>query len=346
MTTPHGSEEDGSSNGKRNRLKILFLPPPPHREHPWREDIIQAIDSRHLVRVWDRNLPLAPQFKDVDIVVDASGSTPTREMADLASSAKLWQLQSVGYDNFDLDYWAQKNIAVANCPGLLSAIAVAECALMHMLMVGRYWRQTQLNLQNQVFYMPMGHELENRSLGLVGFGASARELGRKAKAFNMRIDAIDLVSVSAAEKAEFGLRFAGYPGDLDKLLAESDYVSLHLPLNQQTRHTMGTSQFRLMKSSAILINVARGGLVDQDALYEALVAGELAGAGLDVFDGEPIDPQHPLLKLPNVIATPHIAGNTMEISQRRAHFAANNIERIASQETPQNLIGVRASVLK
>jgi phosphoglycerate dehydrogenase-like enzyme len=319
-------------------LKILLLPPPPHREQPWREDLIRALNPGHHLTIWDRQSPLASQLDGIDVVIDASGAPATREMADLATSVKLWQLQSVGYDNFDVEYWRKKGIRVANVPGQLSATAVAECALMLMFMLSRSWSQAQANLQEQRLYLPMGHELEHRQLALIGFGASGRELARRAKAFEMRISAIDVLPVSSEDQKQFGLEFAGGPERLDAVLGESDYISLHLPLSPQTRHMIEARRLGLMRSSAFLINVARGGLVDQQALYDALVKGRLAGAGLDVFETEPVDPHHPLLQLPNVIATPHIAGNTLEISQRRARFAAENIERIAAGQSPLNRI--------
>jgi phosphoglycerate dehydrogenase-like enzyme len=126
--------------------------------------------------------------------------------------------------------------AVANCPGEFSGVALAECALMFMLMLSRLWHQTQENLRGGVLYIPIGSELENRRLGLIGFGASARDLAYRAKAFGMKISAIDIRNISPEEQREFGLEFAGKSADLDQVLAGSDFVSVHLHLNQHTRH--------------------------------------------------------------------------------------------------------------
>ena len=122
----------------------------------------------------------------------------------------------------------------------------------------------------------------------------------------------------------------GKPEDLDRVVSESDYLSLHLHLNQQTRHIIDDRRIRLMKPTAYLINVARGALVDEQALHAALMEGRLAGAGLDVFSDEPVDPNNALLKLPNVVATPHISGVTDGTSRRRAACAAQNVDRIAA----------------
>jgi phosphoglycerate dehydrogenase-like enzyme len=169
-------------------------------------------------------------------------------------------LQSVGYDSFDVEHWHQKGIALANVPGQLSATAVAECALMLMFMISRKWTEAQANLQEQRFYVPMGHELEHRRLMLIGLGTSGRELARRGKSFELRISAIDIKPISVEDQEQFGLEFVGGPEHLDMLLAENDYISLHLPLDPGTRQLIDARRLQLMKSSAILINVARGGL--------------------------------------------------------------------------------------
>ena len=316
------------------RLKVLYLIPPPRTSQPWQRDVINAVGGRHDLSLYDKSLPLLPQFEGVDVVLDHGGSMGTRAMADVAGSVKLWQILATGIDDFDLEYWRNKGIAVANCPGEFSGVALAECALMFMLMLSRLWHQTQENLRGGVLYIPIGSELENRRLGLIGFGASARDLAYRAKAFGMKISAIDIRNISLEEQREFGLEFAGKSADLDQVLAGSDFVSVHLHLNQHTRHIIDDRRLRLMKPTACLINVARGALVDEKALVDALREGRLGGAGLDVFGQEPLDPDHPLLKLPNVVATPHVAGTTDGTSRRRAACGARNVDRVAEGLDP------------
>jgi phosphoglycerate dehydrogenase-like enzyme len=284
--------------------------------------------------LYDKSLPLLPQFEGVAVVLDHGGSMGTRAMADVAGSVKLWQILATGIDDFDLEYWRNKSIAVANCPGEFSGVALAECVLMFMLMLSRHWHQAQENLRAGVLYIPIGSELENRRLGLIGFGASARQLAGRAKAFGMKISAIDIRDISPEEQREFGLEFVGKSADLDQVLAGSDFVSVHLHLNQHTRYIIDDRRLRLMKPTACLINVARGALVDEKALFDALREGRLGGAGLDVFGQEPLDPDHPLLKLPNVVATPHISGTTDGTSRRRAACAARNVDRVAEGLDP------------
>ena len=316
------------------RLKVLFLPPPPHRDRQYTEDVLMAVKGKHDISVFDYQGPLAPQFEGVDIVIDEGGSHGTREMMDVAKSARLWQILGSGYDHFDLAYCKLKNIPVANCPGQFSAVGLAETALMFLLMLSRRWQFTQANLQRGIQGEPMGRELKGRSLGLIGFGASAREFARRVQPLGMRVMAIDIRAISPEEQTDFGLMYVGSPQDLDWMISESDFLSLHLHLNSETRHIVDARRIRLMKSGTSIINVARGALIDEEALYRALQNGRLAGAAIDVFAREPVDPNIPILKLPQVIATPHIAGATDGTSRLRAACAAENVDRIAAGLQP------------
>ena len=171
-------------------------------------------------------------------------------------------------------------------------------------------------------------------LGLVGFGASAQALAVRARAFDMRVFAVDVREIEPEIVERTGPEFLGTPEDLDYVIGESDFVSLHLHLNDSTRHTISARRIALMKPSASVINVARGGLVDEDALYEALLQGRIGGAGLDVFAAEPPDPTLPVYKLPNVYMTPHIAGTTVNTSRERAAAMAENVDRVATGLEP------------
>lgn len=320
------------------QLQVLFLPSLLELENPWLSDIQKAVGSRHTLKIYQQDEPLAPQFVGTDVVIDFSAGAVTREMADAASSVKLWQLLGTGYDYFDLEYWQMMKIPVANCPGVFSAVPLAESAIMFMLMLAHRWHGTQESLSEGIFYQPLGSELDSKLLGLVGLGATGCELARKARAFSLRVRAIDIRHVSPEEQRELGLEFVGKPDDLDDLIPQCDFLSLHVYLNSATRHMIDARRLGLMKPTAFLINVARGALVDEQALYKAISEERLAGAGLDVFGTEPMDPAHPLLKLKNVVATPHTASVTVGTSQRRAACVAENIERIADGLPPLYLI--------
>jgi phosphoglycerate dehydrogenase-like enzyme len=326
------------------RLKVLFLAPPAELRYPWAEDVIAAVNPVHDLSLFNSELPLEPQFHGVDVVIDHGGSMGTRPMADAADSVKLWQLSGNGIDHFELEYWRAKNIEVANCPGELTGVPLAEMVMQFMLQLSRGWHQSQKNLRASVSYAPFGTELEGRTLGLVGFGATSRQVALRARAFGMRTIAIDIRHVSDAERDEFGVTWVRTPDHLDELLAESDFVSLHLHLTPETRHIIDAHRLAQMNPGAVLINVSRGELVDEEALAEALRSGQVGGAGLDVFCKEPPGEDHPLLAFDNVVATPHIAGQTYGTSRRRAAFVAENIDRLSRGETPLALIVKRDNV--
>ena len=323
------------------QLTVLFLPHPlgPAMFKPSGDDIVAAVGSHHNLHILDYDQPIAPQFEGVDVVIDHGGSAGTREMADAAAGkVRLWQILGTGFDHFDLGYWQSKNLTVANCPGVFSAVALAECAVMFMLMLARQYPGTQTNLKQGELYRPVGMELDGLKLGIVGFGASGIELARRAAPFGLKISAIDIRDIGADEVSEFGLEFVGKPPALDPVIASSDFLSLHLHLNDETHHIMDERRLRLMKPTAFLINVARGALVDEAALIDVLVEGKIAGAGLDVFGQEPPDLNSAIFDLPNVIATPHISGTTDGTSRKRAGAAAENVDRIATGLEPLYVI--------
>jgi phosphoglycerate dehydrogenase-like enzyme len=172
-------------------------------------------------------------------------------------------------------------------------------------------------------------EISGKTLGIVGFGASGKELARRASAFGLRVMAIGRRRQSPQVAAELGVDFVGTPKDMARLLAESDYLSLHLPLTDETRAIINRPALSLMKPTAVLINIARGGLIDEAALLEALNSRRIRGAALDVFLHEPVDVAHPLLALQNVVATPHVAGFTSGVWRRRAMAVIENIDRVS-----------------
>src|ERR1043166_8262633 len=198
----------------QRRLKILYLPHPPQLRFPWMADVEKALNSQHQFRVYDEHAPLKPQIEDADVVVDHGGGHSTRAMADAAASAKLWQILGTGFENFDVPYWRSKGIPVANTPGPFSAPALAETALMFMLMLAHRWHQGEADLRRKFLYGTMGEELEDRLLLLFGFGASARALASRALGCGMRIAAVEVQEVSEADRRAFKLEAVGKPEDL------------------------------------------------------------------------------------------------------------------------------------
>jgi phosphoglycerate dehydrogenase-like enzyme len=276
------------------RVRALLLPHPagPHMFDPWGADVVAALERDHDVAIFDAAAPAGPQLAGVEVVLDPGGAAGTHALADAAVDAVLWQILGTGYDHFDVRYWRQKGIAVSHCPGTQSAVALAECAILLILLLARRYPAASANVRGGAFYTPVGDELAGLRLCVVGFGASGRALAERARAFGMSICAIDAVPIDAAAH---GLAAAGLTGDLDAQLADADVVSLHLPLDAGTRHLIDARRLALMRPTAWLINVSRGELVDEPALIDALRAGRLGGAGLDVFAEEPLPASSPLL---------------------------------------------------
>ncbi len=303
------------------------------------EDLIRTVGQRHDLRIFDHSRPVSPQLAEVEAVIDLGGDIGTTEMVDAARSAKLWQILGMGINRPEMvRYISQKDIAVANCPGHLSSEALAECAMMLMLMLAREYKACEEQVKNRKLYLPMGRGLKNRVLALIGLGASGQELARRAKACGMRIMAIDVRQFDAPFLEDLGVEFLGGPADMDKVIGQCDFLSLHLNLNDQTRHIIDARRIALMKPEAYLINVARGALIDEAALNEALLERRIGGAGLDCLINEPADPSQPVYQLPNVLITPHIAGTTDGTSQRRALAAAENVDRLVSGLEPLYLV--------
>ena len=312
---------------------MLFLPQQ-GKPGQGQKKLIAALGGRHDLSIFDHARPVAPQFEGVEVVVDMGGSVGTREMMDAATETRVWQVMGTGLDHVDLEYMKSRGFTITHCPGALSAVAMAEAAMAFMLMISRRRNEALEVFARSETSRPVGTNLEGKVLGLVGFGASAQALAVRARAFDMRIFAVDIREIEPEVVERTGPELLGTPEDLDYVIGESDFVSLHLHLNDSTRHTIDARRIGLMKPSAAIINVARGALVDEDALYEALLQGRIGGAGLDVFAAEPPDPTLPVYKLPNVYVTPHVAGTTVNTSRARAAAMAENVDRVATGLEP------------
>lgn len=309
---------------------------------PWLGDFREAADGHVSVAVFDPERPLDEQFAGIRIVVDQGGHG-TREMIDAGARAgvRLWQVLGTGLDHTEVDHILASGIPLANTPGQFSAVALAEHALMLMLILAKRLREAEANCRIGAMYMPVSDELAGQVLGIVGLGASGRELAIRAAALGMRVRAVDVAVVAGDELARLRVeRFGGLDG-LDDLLAHADYVSVHVPLTAATRHLIDERRLALMKPTAAIINVARGAIIDEDALVRALRGHAIAGAGIDVFSQEPLRPDNPMLALENLIATPHTAGVTRGTSRRRSRACVENAERVLRGEEP--LFRVHAS---
>jgi phosphoglycerate dehydrogenase-like enzyme len=255
-----------------------------------------------------------------------------------APNMKLVQLLSAGYDRVDIEAARKAKVAVSNNGGA-NAIAVAEHTIMLILavlkrvvrfhndVVAGKWRVGGFDDQRV-------YELSRKTLGIVGLGNIGKKVARRAAAFDMVVQYYDIARLTEAEEDALGVRFVLLP----ELLRTSDVVSLHVPLDDSTRHLLGAREFAQMKPGAILINTCRGPVVDEAALHAALKSGQVAGAGLDVLVEGPPATNHALFSLPNVTLTPHSAGPTWENWTARFRNGFDNIQRVAAGRAPKWVI--------
>ena len=316
------------------RLKVLYLPHPlDDINDAWGDNILSAIGADHDVRVFDRSQAAEPQFQNIEVIVDLGGNIRA-EWVDLAACAgvKFIQAQTNGLDHVEVDRITGAGMLLAHCPGDLSSSSLAEGAMMFILMLAHRYGEGRRNFDAGKMGMPMGMEVEGQTLLIVGFGASGQQLARRAKPFGMRIQAIDIRSIEHEILDEIQPDFLGSPEDLDRLIAECDFVSVHLHLTDATRHIINARRIGLMKPTAYVINVARGELVDEAALYQAIQEKRIGGAGFDAFAEEPPDVTLPVYQLPNMCVQPHTAVGTDGTSRKRAVFARENLARYARGE--------------
>ena len=282
------------------------------------------------LNVWQEEelMPRAAQlrlFSDCDGLLTTLDVKVDEELLEACPAVKVVSNYGVGYDNIDVATCTFYGVITGNTPGVLSE-TTADLAFTLILAAARRvvemaewvkqnrWTPTRGPLDN------LGTDVHHATLGIIGLGRIGKEVARRAAGFNMKILYHDLNRDSQVEK-EWGIVYAGK----EELLRQSDFVSLHLPLSDETRHFIGENELKLMKLSAILVNTSRGQIVDQFALLTALENGQIAGVGLDVTDPEPMRANDPLLGLPQVTVLPHIGSATRETRAKMAEMAAQNL---------------------
>jgi phosphoglycerate dehydrogenase-like enzyme len=292
----------------------------------------------------------------LQLVVDADvliSNNVSREVIQAGRHLKMIQALGTGVDGIDVCAATERGIVVCNTVGF-NAFLVAEHAVALMLAlakgINRYDRAVRSGAWEKARDFPT-ISLRNKVLGIIGLGSIGIEVARRAKAFGMRIIA---TKRRPAEKLglELGIDFLGGPEDLPGILSQSDFVVLSVPTNAETVKLIGEKELRMMKKSAYLINTARGQIVDEKALVKVLTEGAIAGAGLDVFEAQPLRPDNPLLELENVIVTPHVAGGVeglesalreglerkIQLFEERAEFVIRNVERLLQGKRPANVV--------
>lgn len=285
-----------------------------HVNDPLDEEATKLLMEKEELEVTSEHLEKEELLKvipDVDVLVVRSATKVTSDIIEAGKNLKIIARAGIGLDNIDVQKAKEKGIKILNTPGA-SAPSVAELAIGLMLACARHIARATISLKEGKWEKKIlkGKELLGKTLGLIGFGNIGQEVARRALGFGMRVIVYD----PARPETDLPVEYV----DLDTLLRESDFISLHVPLNESTKHMINKEAISKMKDGVIIVNTSRGGTIDEEALYEALVSGKVYAAGLDVFEVEPPSDElrRKLLSLDNVVATPHIGASTAEAQKR------------------------------
>jgi D-3-phosphoglycerate dehydrogenase len=318
----------------KNRYKIFVTEPLPKLEVGFKP--LRRIAEIRFLKEFTGKV-LTDDIRDVDAIV-AGDAMITRKSLEGVQRLKVIGRCGVGVDNVDLDACTEKGIMVFNAPSL-NAVSVAEHAIGMMMAISKKFLLSDKLVRTGLWSEKTRYintELSKKTVGIIGLGDIGRLVAKKVKAFDMEVLAFDPY-VSKGKAMEVSACLSG----LKTLLRESDFVSIHCPLTFETRGMIGEDELRSMKKTSILINTARGEIVRERALCRALKEGWIAGAGIDVFEEEPLATNHPFIELDNILLTPHSASFTAEAVRRIALYVSKNIMRVFNGQIPENIVNKR-----
>lgn len=311
-------------------------------------DIVQEVATIKILR--NRYPPPNPitedevleEIADVDALINVRSVPINRRIIGAAKNLKIIARHGLGYESIDVEAASERNILVTRTTGQ-GPHPVAEHTIGFILALSRMFipANTSVKSGNWEIYKFVGKEVRNKTLGIIGLGAIGSEVARMARlAFQMRVIAYDPY-VSEEKARDVGAKLV----DLPSLLRESDYISLHTAVTKESAGILGREEFGLMKNGVFIISCARGELIDEKAFYAALTSGKVAGAALDVLAEEPPSRDNPIVKLENVILTPHVAGLTEDSSERMAISVAENVVNVLRGRLPRPETVINKSVL-
>lgn len=304
---------------------------------------VEPLKNEYDIKMWpSENKPATKEFLEEEITDAVALFSMLSDPISKGLLAKATTLQvianlAVGYDNIDIQAANRQGIVVCNTPDILSDTTADLTFALLMATARRIVEAAELVKAGQWKswspYLLAGRDIHHKTIGIVGMGKIGEAIGKRATGFDMEIFYHNRTRKLEAEQ-KLGVVYK----DFDSLLRESDFVVCMTPLTEETKGLFGEKQFKLMKNTAIFINAARGAVVDEVALQFALENGEIAGAGLDVFQIEPIGADHPLLKLSNVVALPHIGSASIETRSAMIELCIENIERVLRGDRPKTLV--------
>lgn len=307
------------------------------------ESALDILKAKADVRVWmEETLPtkddIIREVRQVDGYYCQLIDRVDEEVINAGEDLKVISQVAVGYDNIDVKAATKRGIYVTNTPGVLTD-TTADYAFALLMAVARRIAEADKYVRRGDWKIPWsltmftGGDVWGKTIGIVGLGRIGSAVARRATGFSMKILYYDVIRHPDLEK-QLGVEYV----EFETLLKRSDFVTLHVPLLPETYHLIGEKELRLMKKTAYLINTSRGPVVDEKALYKALKEGWIKGAGLDVHEKEPTDPDNPLLKLDNITVSPHIASASVETRTKMAVMAAENLVSVLDGKIPPNLV--------
>ena len=292
---------------------------------------LERLSTAADIDVWQGELPpsyevLTEKVRDAEGLLSLLTDRVDATLMDSAPKVKVISNLAVGYDNIDIQEATQRGIPVGNTPEVLTettadlAFALIMTAARRIVEADKFTRKGLWKTWGPG--LMMGQDIHHATLGIIGLGRIGKEVARRAWGFDMKVIYYSRTQAPAETEKELGLKRIS---TLDELLAEADFVSINVPLNENTHYLIGKSELEIMKPTAVLVNTSRGPVVDQKALYDALISGKIFAAGLDVTEIEPIPSDDPLLTLDNVIILPHIGSGSIATREKMALMAADNI---------------------
>jgi glyoxylate reductase len=308
-------------------------------------DAIERLREHADVDVWREDGP-PPREEILRDVADADGllclltDNIDAGVIEAGPQLRIVSTMAVGYDHIDVAACSSRGVLVTNTPGVLTettadfAFALLLAAARRLPEADRAVREGRWTTWHPSFML--GQDVGGATLGIVGLGAIGAAVARRARGFDMRV--LYHSRAQRPDDVDLGVTFAPF----EKLLAESDFISVHVPLTSETRHMFNNEAFNRMKPNAILVNTARGAVVDETALLRALESNRIAGAAIDVAEVEPMPKHDMLLRMPNLLVTPHIASASVATRQRMAGMAVDNILEALEDKTPEHCVNVDA----
>jgi len=312
------------------------------------QEALDRIAQSTEMEVWPEELPpayevLVEKARTAEGLLTLLSDKVDTNLMDAAPKLKVVSNMAVGYDNINIAEATKRHIVVGNTPGVLTettadlTFALLMAAARRVTEADNYTRKGRW--KTWAPKVLLGQDIHHATLGIIGLGRVGAEVAKRAKGFNMKVLYYDEIRRSEEEERQLGVE---YVSELARLLSGADFISIHVPLLPQTHHLIGAAEFAMMKPTAVFINTARGPVVDQKALYEALKSGQIFAAAIDVTEVEPISPDDALLALDNVIITPHIASASFTTRKTMALMAADNLLAGLRGETPPNCVNPEA----